>query len=76
MPIIDFEEKISIRFKRSILKDIEGILKVNKDKYYNLSHFIRSATNKLLIEEKEALKRRVIERELNKPLYRRLRKLF
>jgi hypothetical protein len=47
----DFEESMAFRIKRNERKQIKKIIQKNQDKYYNESHFIRCAINRLIKEE-------------------------
>lgn len=54
--VIDFDEVITVRLKKSDLKDIEKILKKDTDdRYDSQSHFIRCAIRKQLRMDFERL---------------------
>jgi hypothetical protein len=47
------DKRINIRIKAEEIIKINQILNKNKDKYDNISHFIRCATIKLIKEEEK-----------------------
>lgn len=53
MTVIDFDEFIGFRIKKSEIKKLKKVIKKNKTVYLNLSHFIRCAVIKLLREYDE-----------------------
>ena len=55
--IVDFEESIAVRLKKSDVKDIIQILKKDSDdRYDSQSHFIRCAIRKQVREDKARLR--------------------
>lgn len=48
-----FEKSITVRLKIEDLDKIEGLVKLNPDKYENPSHFVRCGAIKLINEELE-----------------------
>ena len=55
--VVDFEEKINIRVKSSILETARRIQLKNQDRYSNLSHYIRCAIFNLNNLEEKRLNR-------------------
>lgn len=46
------EKTIQVRIRKNDIQTIEEIVEVNKDKYENVSHFVRCAILKLMREER------------------------
>lgn len=49
--IVDFDKFISLRIKNNEIKKIKKIIRKNKDKYKNISHYIRCAIIKFNKQE-------------------------
>lgn len=48
-----FDVKIATRIRVDELKEIQKIINKNRDKYENISHFVRAAIIKKIEEEKK-----------------------
>jgi len=52
-----FSKRLSFRIRSDEIKQVKQILKSNRYKYFNESHFIRCAVLKLINEEKNEAKK-------------------
>ena len=50
MSIIGFDETVNVRIRREEIKKINKILRKNRDRFYNKSHFVRSSILKYMRE--------------------------
>lgn len=50
MVVIDFDDTITVRIRADELKKISKVVRVNRDLFYNKSHFVRASVIKYLSE--------------------------
>ena len=59
MVVIDFDDTISIRIRKDEAKKISKVVRVNRDLFYNKSHFVRASVLRYLAEfDKKGNKKR------------------